>query len=105
MTVTNRLPRMKGDGAHARIDHERFLRPEAAAEVVGLSPDALRDMRKRDRKALNTGQPTEGPAWHERWLGKRVMVSYRLSQLLAWADSFWTASGSSPPASSDGDVA
>lgn len=84
------------------LDHERYLRPESAAEVVGLSPDALHDLRKRDRKARNAGRPTEGPVWHERWLGKRVLISYRLTHLLEWAESFWTASGTSPPEAATG---
>lgn len=80
------------------IAHEKYLRPVVAADVIGVSVDYLKGLRKDDRLAIEQGKPIQGPPWRERLLGKRVMVAYKLSELIAWADSFWTASGSSPPA-------
>jgi hypothetical protein len=79
------------------IAHEKYLRPIIAAKVIGVSVDYLKGLRKDDRMAIEQGLPIQGPPWRERLLGKRVMVAYKLSELIEWADSFWTASGSSPP--------
>ncbi len=82
------------------IKHEKYLRPAVAADVIGVSVDYLKGLRKEDRRAIEQGRPIQGPPWRERPLGKRRMVAYKLSELIEWADSFWTASGSSPPVQS-----
>ena len=82
------------------IEHEKYLRPAVAADAIGVSVDYLKGLRKEDRRAIEQGRPIQGPPWRERPLGKRRMVAYKLSELISWADSFWTMSGSSPPAKS-----
>ena len=84
------------------IEHEKYLRPAVAADAIGVSIDFLKGLRKEYRRAIKQGRPTQGPPWRERPLGKRRLVAYKLSELISWADSFWTASGSSPPVTTDG---
>lgn len=100
MTTENQLPRSKGARPCA-LDHEQWLRAPEAADVVGLSVHKLDAMRKADRRALEAGEQPSGPPWCERWLGRRVLVSYKRSALVEWAASFWEASGSSPPRSAE----